>query len=63
MTESAVIIEFRRMLDELDAAFPDSLDDHVADRHYADLRDGVLVYIDEHPEVRDEARAAGLPVD
>jgi hypothetical protein len=63
MPDSPVIIEFRRMLDELDAAFPESIHDGPANEHYYRLRDAALEYIDEHPEVREDARGFGLPVD
>jgi hypothetical protein len=63
MPDSPEIDEFRERLDDLDAAFPASICDHAANENYADLRDEILVYVDEHPEVQDEARDAGLPVD
>jgi hypothetical protein len=63
MPDSPIIIEFRRMLAALDAAFPDSIHDAAADQEYFRRRDGVLAYIDQHPEVRQEARDAGLPTD
>lgn len=59
----ATIAKFRRLANALDAAFPDSVSDGPANERYYQLRDEVLAYIDEHPEVREEARAAGLPVD
>jgi hypothetical protein len=59
----ATIAKFRRLANALDDSFPDSVNDGPANEHYYQLRDELLAYIDEHPEVREEARAAGLPVD
>lgn len=58
-----ITTEFHLMLAELDAAFPGSIYEEPENEHYFRLRDEALEFVDSHPEVRDAARDAGLPVD
>lgn len=53
--------EFRRMLNDLDATFH-GIQDPAGEQRYFELRDEVLAYVDEHPDIREQARTYGLPV-
>lgn len=48
-----------RLMDKLDDLAADELD---GTAEYADLRDELLAFVDNHPEIADIVRSSGYPV-